>query len=144
MKTYTKLTSLILSLMAILSLLSVSASASFVIEHEDLAKAYELGLVRQDELNHFNPYGPEWITTATKADVSDLFTRAFLDNPTADTKDIAHMDEPATIAFIAMAYESATGLKLEDAPHWRYLSSGDYVAAIEVVSLAIATLERLG
>ena len=119
-----------LALTLILALsLSVSVSASWSTGFANLDRAIELGIADCD----FDPYG-----TVTKGEFTDMLSKAFGDS--AASVDTIGYDEPANIGFIALAYEQATGESIADAPFWRYLSSGDYIANIEAINLIIQSL----
>lgn len=131
---FNKIISLVLSLTLVLAL-TAPAHASVATGNPVLDEAFELGIVKADDAGHYREKD-----VLTKGEFSDMLSRAFLDDPTADSNGIAHADEPATIDFIKMAYETATGLSLDAAPTWRDLSTGDYVARIEGVNLVVKTL----
>lgn len=136
MKTYKKFIILIIALATVLSLSIIPASASWSTGYEVLDRVYfDYGLVTDDEMSAYKP-----LDTATKGEVSDLFARAFLGNPEANTSNLPHADEPASIAFITMAYEATTGRSISDVPFWRTISNGDYVARIEIMNLIVSTL----
>ena len=119
-----------LALTLILALsLSVSVSASWSTGFANLDRAIELGIADCD----FNPYG-----TVTKGEFTDMLSKAFGDS--AASVDTIGYDEPANIGFIALAYEQATGESIADAPFWRYLSTGDYIANIEAINLVVQSL----
>lgn len=124
-----KFFALALTLILILSL-SVSVSASWSTGFANLDRAIELGIADCD----FDPYG-----TVTKGEFTDMLSKAFGDSATSvDT--IVGCNEPANIGFIALAYEQATGESIADAPFWRYLSTGDYIANIEAINLVVQSL----
>ena len=80
----------------------------------------------------FRPYN-----TVTVGEFSDMLARAMFGDSADVSVDEDYADKPATISFIAEAYQSATGESLADAPLWRTISSGEYVASIEAARLII-------
>ena len=74
--------------------------------------------------------------TVTVGEFTDMLTRAFTGD-IADSSNLPGADTPANIHFIKLAYENTTGLKMDEAPFWRFLSSGEYIATIEAINLIV-------
>ena len=131
---FNKIISLTLALTLSLAL-AVPAHASVATGNPVLDEAFELGIVKADDTGHYREKD-----ILTKGEFSDILSRAFLDDPTADSDGIAHAGEPATIDFIKTLYEAVTDQPLESAPFWRELSNGGHIARIEGVNLVVRTL----
>lgn len=131
MKKTCKFISLVFAIVLILSAVTVSAQASHLTGYPNVDKAVFLGIID----NSFDLYA-----TATVSTVSDLFARAY-GNPAANTSSFENADTPATLDFIKMAYEATTGKSFDAATFWRYMSTGDYIANIELVNLVMQSLD---
>lgn len=133
MKTNKFAVSMVMALVITLSL-AIPANASVATGFTALDKAFARDIVTADATGHYDPYA-----TVTKGEFSDMLARAYHEDyvPTAPS---AGYDEPANMGFITAAYEAASGQSIGDAPFWRYLSTGDYIARIEAVNLIVQSI----
>lgn len=129
-----KFATFLVTFVAILSIAIVPANAAVATGFTTLDKAFARDIVTADATGHYDPYA-----TVTKGEFSDMLARAYSKNYAPAEPSIGY-DEPANLGFIAAAYEAASGQSIEDAPFWRYLSTGDYIARIEAVNLVIQSL----
>lgn len=127
-----KITRRIISLAIILALslsIAVSANATWSTGFENADLAIKLGIIEPED---FDPYD-----TVSVGQFTDMLSKAY--NGSSADITVSGADKPASIGFIATAFEQATGVRIGDAPFWRYLSSGEYIAMIEAINLIIQT-----
>lgn len=110
---------------------SVTAQASWSTGYGNVDQAIELGIVADDV---------DLYSTVTKGEFADMLSKAYYGDSTTSNAGIPGADEPASMAYIAIAYETITGQWIGNAPFWRYLSSGDYVAMVEAINLIVQSL----
>lgn len=126
---------IILAIAVLMSITTAPCFASVATGYENLDIAIMRGIVKSDADGRYDAYA-----TVTKGEVTDMFCKAYHINYAAGQNVDPAASEPATIDFIRMAYEATTGENLADAPLWRTVSTGNYVARIEAVNLIVQSL----